>query len=171
MTKFQSPNVPFVEACFVGSKHRPTAIVLDLSMTTSDKGAALGVASNLHRPNGPSKSFHYLVDEAETYRGVWDNYATYGSPHRAISVLVCSQPVEQPSLWEENREVMNRAAYLVADLCLAHKIKPRYLHYENLERWLKRRSRRNGGIFVRAPGVWPSFFFDKVTGHINDRTS
>ena len=161
MSRYPTPNVPFVEAALVGSKQRPTAIVIELSMTTSDEGAALGFATNLHRPNGVTRSFHYMLDEAKTYRGVWDNLAAYNIPHRAIGVLMCAQPVENVELWEESSHfpVLERTAKLVAQLCLAYKIKPRYLMSADEARWKKRKNRRRGGIIVRVPGEWASSAF------------
>lgn len=157
MTKFQTPNVPFVQANFVGDKHRPTALIIDLSETTSEKGAALGIANRLHKRNSPAKSHHYIVDEAETYRGVWDNHAAYNSPHRAISVLVCAQPVENVDMWEDSssRPVLERTVDLVAKLLLAHKIRPRYLDADGETHWRKHRFRHRGGILINVRGAWP----------------
>ena len=157
MTKSNPVKVPYVEARFVGAKHRPTAIVLDLSMTTSAKGAALGVAMNRHSRTSPLDSYHYMVDSVETYRGVWDDRAAYGCPAGAINVLVCAQPKVRAGQWETaaSKPVIFRTADLVARLCSEHKIRPRYIDDSDLDRWSRRRWRRRGGIIVRAPGAWP----------------
>lgn len=162
MGHHKPPSVPYVQAAFVGEKQRrPTAIVLALSMTTSDRGAALGYATNLHRPSAPQKSFHYMLDEAETYRGVWDNRSAHGIHHKALGVLICAEPAENVLIWEHPTHfpVMDRTAKLVAQLCLAYKIKPRYLTSADEARWKKWRTRRRGGFIVRVPGEWASSAF------------
>lgn len=174
MTKFHAPNVPFVEARHTGSKQKPTAIVLDLSMTTSDKGAALGIATRLHKRNAPANSYHYIVDEAQIYRGVWDNVAAHNSPYRAIDILICAQPHERVAMWEDAtaKSVLTRAAELVADLILTYKIKPRYLSEVGEMHWKKHRTRRRGGIIIRVPGEWPSrSFLTDVKTHLVMKTS
>lgn len=170
MSKHPSPKVPFVEAFHVGSKQRPTAIVLDLSETTSDKGAALAVASQLHTRNAPPTSYHYLVDEAETYQGVWDRYAAYNSPYRTLNVLICGQPQEKAGIWElyPNRKVLNESAVLVAKLTLAYRIPVRYLQNESLMDWEKHKFRRRGGIILRVRGEWPYETFLKQVNHDRD---
>jgi hypothetical protein len=162
MAKYQASKAPFVQARHVGPHQKPTAIVLSLSCTTSDKGSALGIATYHHKPSAPLKSWHYILDEAETYRCIPVSVAAYGNPYGAISVHICAQPHEYVPLWEDGSasKVMYRAADLVAELCLAYKIPARYL---NEERWRKRRSRRRGGILVNVLGSWPSqSFLDDV---------
>jgi hypothetical protein len=157
MAKHSPPGVPFVEAYNRGTKHRPTAIILKLSDTTSEKGAALGIANYQHKPNAPLTSHHYVVDEAEIYRCIPDNIGAHSWPHRAIVVLVCAQYKEHLVDWDTSLDVrsLHLAANLVGDLILAHKIKPRYLDYLARLKWEHRRWRRNGGISVQAPGAWP----------------
>lgn len=158
MNKIQAPSVPYVEAYLHGTKQKkPTAITLDLSETTSEKGAALGIANRLHRSTAPSRSYHYTVDEAETYQGVWDNVASFGNPYRAISILLCADIREEDDMWAEPMAnyAMHNAAELIAKLVLAYKIRPRYLEGKARVRWLTRRSRHRGGIILRIPGAWP----------------
>lgn len=157
MSKFQAPKVPYVEAYHVGTKQRPTAIVLDLSETTSDKGAALAIASQLHTRNAPPTSYHYLVDETETYQGVWNGLAAFGSPYRTLNILLCGQPQEDVSVLEAPpmSHVLQRTALLVAQLSLTYRIPTRYLSNETLMSWEKHRFRRRGGIIVRVRGEWP----------------
>jgi hypothetical protein len=160
MSKFQPPVMPFVEAHNKGRKQRPTAIVLRSSFTTSEKGAALGIANNLHKRNAPNESYHYIVDEATTYRGVWDNVTSYygaEDPRGALSINMCSQPVMDASFWDdgEHVKVLDRTVDLVAQLVLAYKIPVRYLDVEDQLRWSKFKTRRRGGLIVRVAGEWP----------------
>jgi hypothetical protein len=167
MVKHALPDIPFVEASHVGGSQRPTAIVIKLSSTTSDRGAALGIAQNLHRSNAPHESYHYIVDNCTTYQGVPIRTASYSNPHQAISLLICAQPHEVEPMWEDAtaRLVMHRAAALVADLTLTYKIRPRYLQDEATAKWRKHRWRRRGGILINVPGTWPyeSFLLDVRT--------
>lgn len=157
MLKFQAPNVPFVEAYNKGSKHKPTAIVLTLSSTTSDKGAALGIANRLHLSNAPANSYHYMVDEAETYRGVWDRVAAYNAPYRSIDILVCAEPTMNVKEWalKPRSDVLLRTAKLVANLSLSYRIRPRILDEEAEKRWLSHKSSRRGGIILNFVGEFP----------------
>lgn len=157
MPRHAMPPIPLVEARNVGLKQRPTAVHLTLSQTTSDEGAALGVASYLHSFNAPARSYHYVVDEATLYRCVPPNRASASNPYRTISVHICAQPHEEWPLWEDAtaNSALYRAASLVADICLAHKIRARYITNGDLDRWTKHRWRINGGIIVRVPGTWP----------------
>lgn len=164
MPKHVLPAIPFVEADRVGGSQKPTSIILKISSTTSDKGAALGVAQYQHQPRGPMLSFHYIVDNETTYNCVPVNVASYANPHRAISVLICAQPHEDEAMWEDATAtpVLHRTADLVADLMLAYKIRPRYLTGEAEEKWFKHRWRHRGGLLVKIPGAWPyeSFLLD-----------
>lgn len=164
MTKFQPPNVPYVEAHHQGSKQRPTAIVLSLSSTTSDKGAALGIASRLHKSNAPTNSYHYMVDSAETYRGVWDVVAAYNSPYRSLDILLCAEPVEQASRWLSagHSDTLYRAVDLVARLSLIHKIPVRILHGSAENKWEHRKWRMHGGILLRVQGEFPEDAFIRL---------
>lgn len=165
----QVPSVPYVEAQHKGSKQRPTAIVLSLSCTTSDKGAALGLANRFHKLNSPADSYHYFVDEASIFRGLFDNVAAYSSPFRSIDVHLAAQPTQNPLMWLEGdrANVLELAAELVADLMWAYKIKLRYLEGEGQSRWLKRKWRRRGGLILEIPGGWPKDeFLIKVNAYL-----
>jgi hypothetical protein len=169
MAKTAAPNVPFVEARHTGGKQRPTAIVISLSSTTSEKGAALGIANYQHRFDAPLKSYHYVVDEEQVFRCIPDNVAAYGNPYRAINVQICAQPHEDTPLWEDGcaSPVMHRAAKLVADLILLHKIKPRYIRGQAEERWFNHRWRRRGGLIIKVLGTWPyESFLDDVNAEL-----
>lgn len=172
MAKYAAPIVPFVEARNVGTSQKPTAIVLSLSSTTSDRGAALGIANYHHSVSAPLVSHHYIVDEAETYRCIPHDVAAYNSPNRSLSVLICAQPHEYEPLWENSSAslVMYRAADLVAELILAHKIQARYLDAEMEEKWKSHKWRRRGGLIVRAIGTWPyEAFLDDVKANIQKK--
>ena len=173
MAKHPLPNVPFVEAKHCGSKHRPSLIVLRVSFTTSDKGAALGIANYHHQAGAPLRTHHYILDEADTYRCIPDNLSAHKNPEGALSVLMCSQPHEDVEMWKETSStvMMTRTAALVADLMLAHKIPLQYLDDAAVTRWNKHRWRRRGGLFVRVAGTWPyEAFMNDVKSQMSIKT-
>jgi hypothetical protein len=173
MKKFSIPDPPYVQAHHVNSKHRPTAIMLSLSWTTSDQKAALGIAGALHQVNAPVNSYHYMLDEAETYRGVWDNLGAAGTPHGALDVLMCGQPCEDVYGWADPpaSRVYQRTVDLVADLVLAYGIKVRYLDEELEARWKKHRWRSRGGILLNVKGAWPhETFLSRVRLRIDQKS-
>lgn len=154
MSKFSPPIAPFVEARHSGGKHRPTVVVLRSSWTTSEKGAALGIALRLHQPSAPKESYHYTIDEATTFRCIPEKQISYygaQNPAKAISINMCAQPVEDVAFWDDSEhfKVLDRTVDLVAQLLLAYKIPARYT---DAPHW--RRSR--GGIIVQVAGAWPS---------------
>ena len=162
-------HIPLVEAHYVGGKQRPTAIVLSLSETTSDKGAALGIASYHHKANSPKRSHHFIIDEATTYRCVSASKTAVGLPRGALSVHVCAELHEYVPLWEEGTAslVMYRAATLVAELCKTYKIRPVYLDADQYKRWTRHPWRHRGGIYVDVRGTWPSQgFLDDVNAKL-----
>jgi len=161
------PNVPFVGAQHVGGSQRPTAIYITLSETTSDSGSALAIAKYLHGRTAPLKSHHYILDESRTYRCVPDFRQAYGTFHHSVSVHICAQIHEDIPLWtdDELSPAMKRAAKLVAELVLYHKIRLRYVDTdgEAYVKWRRHRWRRRGGIIVNVLGSWPyDLFMDEV---------
>lgn len=159
MTRYPLPNVPYIQARHQGSSQKPTAIYLSLSDTTSDTGAAYAFAQHRHSKSSPLESFHYMVDETKTYRGVHDHTAAYSTPYKAIHVLLCAQPHEHAFEWGSRSgelSVLKRAADLLAQLSLAHRIRPRILTEDEYLAWLDHKWRRRGGIYLHVPGEFPT---------------
>lgn len=157
MTRFQPPVVPFVESHHKGKKQRPSLIMLHLSETTSEKGAALGIANYWHQPFSPEDAAcHYVVDESAQFRCVPDKFQCGGSKG-VLHITMCALPTTSELVWdgESYSNVLIRTADLVAQLCLAYKIHPRILDSEQFDRWFRFKSRRRSGIGIHLPGVWP----------------
>lgn len=169
-------NVPYVQARHTGFGQKPSLIVLYASGTTTEAGAALGLANMMHRSTSPDMSFHYIVDESLAVQGVWDNIVAHhcSYPLDSISIKMCDDSTLPTSRWTDkpHRKMLIRTADLVAKLCVAHKIKPHFLTDEQLLKWSKHRSLRSGGIVTYAqmsrvfkPGVewdlqgWPNYEF------------
>lgn len=174
MTRYSKPNVPFIEASKKGGKNRPTLIVLSSSFTTSDSGAALGIAKYWYT-NHAQESHHYIVDEAAVYRCVDDSRLAVfskNSTQNALSVHLCDDPSGTIERWDDaaHTKLLSNAADLVAGLCLFHGIRPRYLSDLELKKWRKWRLKRRGGIVVQgfmAQGYWPEdYFLTLIEAHI-----
>lgn len=152
--RYAGNNIPFVEAAHVGGKQKPTAIVLRSSFTTSDDGAALGVATHWHYAGSKMDSCHYVVDDAKTFRCVPDKIRAYpmstGIYNRAVSINVCYEPPDWPS-----PQVLDRTAVLAARLCKLHKIKPRILSQDQELAWVIHKWRSRGGIILKTVGEFP----------------
>lgn len=159
MSRYPRPNYPYVQATHQGSAQKPTAIYVSLSDTTSVTGAAFAIAKHHHSSRSPLVSYHYIVDESKTYKGVHDDRAAYSTPYRAIHVLMCAEPHERAFDWgsrQGERRVLTRTADLVAQLVLAHDIKPRILTNDEYLAWLDHKWRRRGGIHLHIPGEFPT---------------
>jgi hypothetical protein len=156
MAKHVELNWPLIQAKHVGPEQRPTAIMLSISSTTSENGAALAIAKYHHSASAPLVSYHYIVDASKTYRCMSDFVSSYAHPHGALSVMLCAQPHEySPYAEVSNSRVMNRAASLIADLLKLHKIPVRYLDDDLEKKWVKHKWRRRGGIIAPVIGMWP----------------
>jgi hypothetical protein len=174
MAKHAVPDVPFIEARNVGTAQKPTAIVLRMSSTTSEQGAALAIATYHHSPISPMVSHHFIVDAVSTYRCVPDSIAAYQNPYRSLSVLICAQPHEYNPFYENDdvSRVLDRSTALVADLLLSYKIPVRYLDTELEGKWIAHKWRRRGGIIVKARGIWPyETFLSLVKLKIYEKTT
>src|SRR6478735_1801399 len=160
MSRYEDPQMPFIEAQHQGKKQKPTAIILSPSFTTSAKGAALGVAMNWHSKSSPHESGHYTVDEVERYRTTSDKRVAghwHCSRKGAIRIMICAEPYSAGTFWHDDvhRPVLQKTAELVAELSLVHRIKVVYFTPSSFDRWAERPSRRRGGLLVDAPEGWP----------------
>lgn len=149
-------TIPFIEARNHGGKQRPKSVLIRLSETTSDRGAALGIANNWHRNVSFMDSCHYVLDRELTFQCVPSNLIAYSTPYDSkgtISINVCSQPVFDATFWRDpDYEVMfDRTAALVAGLTSKHRIPVRYVDLTKHRGWF-----RKGGIILAVKGGWPA---------------
>lgn len=156
--RYKTPQMPYVEARFQFGKQKPKRIVLRGSFTTSEKGAALGLAQAWHSAPEPWKSGHYTVDEEQRFRCIPDRVIA-GTKECAdkgmIRVAICAEPVNSHRFWDEtlHGRVLKRTAKLVAELTLAYNIPVRYISPDDRGLWSGR------GIVVDTPSGWPSETF------------
>ena len=169
-------TIPYVESRHKGGKQKPTAILLSTSFTTSEEGAALGLAYAWHSSTSPVNPGHYVVDGESVYRCTYDNVVAGDSRFTdkgAIRIIICAEPVSRTEFWdtEVHRKVLRRTAGLVADLALAYNIRIRYLDESGKNSWDKLKWRRRGGIILDVPDGWPAdTFLDEVETHIVFKT-
>jgi hypothetical protein len=165
MPKSKTPNVPFVQAHHQGRKQRPKLIVLRISETSAEAGAALGIADYWHRPySDPNAARHYVIDESVALRCIPDNRQDGAGYKGSISVVLCAMPTTSTLLWDDGpySNVLKRAADLVAKLCLAYRIPPRILDDEQVDRFYQHPWFSRGGLVIRVPGAWPLGLFRQL---------
>lgn len=153
--KLLGKQIPYVQASNVGAKQKPTAIVLRTSFTTSDFGAALGIAMAWHSPSNLD-SCHYVIDELQAFRCISDNImsssiSTVDVNRRAITINLCYDPPELPS-----EQLVYRTSKHVARLCRLHRIKLRVLDSQQKHRWIEHPWRSRGGIIIDTSGGFPT---------------
>lgn len=160
MSKYELPNLPFIEASCKFGRQRPTAIILRGTMTSSAEGSALGIANAWHKSQGPWNSGHYAVDSSRSYRCVKDHMVAgtkNDNDKGAIRVAICAEPVDRFQFWslKHHHAILNSTAKLLADLTLAHSIRPVQLSQDEREKWEQLKTKRRGGIIIDTPSGWP----------------
>lgn len=158
MSKYKTPKMPFVEAHYQFGKQKPKQIILRGTFTTSNKGAALGIAQVWHSSQEPWTSGHYTIDDETRFRCVPDHVIAGTkdcSDKGVLRVAICAEPVSGFRFWDEtlHARVLKRTAKLVAELSLAYNIPVRYVD-EDVRGWLKPK-----GIVIDTPSGWPSETF------------
>jgi N-acetylmuramoyl-L-alanine amidase CwlA len=168
MSSTLTQAIPFIEASNSGRKQRPKSVLIRLSETTSERGAALGIANNWHRNSSLMDSCHYVVDNELVYQCVPHNQIAYSSKFSSqgtISINVCAQPVFDPSFWldPDYVTVLFRTAELTARLCNEYHIPVRYADLMQHRGWF-----RKGGIILAVKGGWPVERFLKAVTHLTN---
>ncbi len=162
---------PFVESRNIGPRQkRPTLITISLSDTTSDAGAALGVANYQHYSSSCHQTKHYIVDESQVIRAIDPLFSGACSPTRSLQVFICAQPTFAMDDWVNTSggDALMLAADLVGELCVQFRIRPYPLNFREQLRWTLRPTRRRGGIDFQIPGCWPRpLFMQKVHASIS----
>ena len=125
-TKFPPPAPPFIAARFKGGRQTPKAIVIHGTVSSDDKGTARNIARWWAGPTSPVTSCHYVVDPGEVIQCVGDHTVAYhvGYNTGSIGVELCDEQTGPASRWNDadSTAILQRAARLVAELCLAYGI-------------------------------------------------
>lgn len=128
MTSFAPPSPPLIKARHFGGSQTPRAIVIHGTVSPDRPGTARSIAAWWHGQTSPLTSAHYIVDPRDVIQCVPDHNEAYhcGYNHGSIGVELCDEEQGPASRWadENSRDIRDRAALLVAQLCLAYDIEP-----------------------------------------------
>ncbi len=129
---YPPPKAPYIRARWFGDRtNKPIKrIVMHGTVSACRPGVAKAIAQYFARTERKA-SAHYVVDPAEVYQCVYDSYVAWhdGTNFHSLAVEMCD-PVEGPKeRWndEPHRQMLRRAARLVAELCLAYDVPARYI--------------------------------------------
>jgi N-acetylmuramoyl-L-alanine amidase CwlA len=114
----------------MGGSQTPKLIVLHSTVGPTRAGSARNVAAFFAREDNKT-SAHYVVDEREVIQCVKDHVVAYhcGYNQDSIGVEMCDDPSKPITRWDdaEHLRLERRTARLVAELCVAYGIRPRYV--------------------------------------------
>lgn len=154
-----SSTLPFVQARHTLGSQKPKTIELRSSFTTSDSGAALGLANYWHSDLSFKHPSHYVVDETAVYQCVPDNVMVdsfNGAKKGVLLITVCSEPLSNVKQWydQSHQQVLTRTISLIRELARTYHIPLRYVDDTSQKRWYQFKFRRHG-IVINITGIWP----------------
>lgn len=180
MTKYPAPSPVYLgpAAHDSGDGNKPIhRIVIHSTVSPCVPGGARAVA-RYFRSSAARGSAHYVVDPDETVQVVYDGVVAWHAPpnDNSLGIELCDIPTTVTAKrWDDHNHVamLERAAILTAQLCLAYNIPATFLGVRRL------RARRKGitthAMVSRAwgqsdhwdPGAWPKRrFMRKVRRHV-----
>ena len=119
------PAPEFVAARWHGGAQTPRAVVMHGTVSPDDAGTAQAIARFFARENNKT-SAHYIVDPSTVIQTVGDHTVAYhcGYNQDSIGVELCDEETGPASRWNDanSNAILERAAALVAQLCLAYGI-------------------------------------------------
>lgn len=153
MPRLSLSDIPYVEASQVGSRHRPSLIVLTSTFSDTRPGVAYAAAFGAHSRQA-NWSAHFTVDADSTYRCLDLKMAGFHATDNrdSLGVRLCDDPSASPARWDEpdHAAMLARTADLVARLCLLYGIRPCFLSDLELSKWRKWHLKRRGGIVIQG---------------------
>lgn len=186
---YPAPSPDFIQAAHFGGRQVPTLITMHSAVCPCKAGEARAVAAMFAQGDRVA-SAHYSVDPHEVIQSVRDHRVAYhcGYNQDSLAVEMCELPALTMARWASlrflhspRRRMLDRAAELVAELCLAYGIRPVLLNVKATLAWdAAGRPAHLGGInthnvmtraFHRSthwdPGAWPRLRFQrKVRAHM-----
>lgn len=123
--KIEPPSPPFIPARYYGGAQVPRSIVIHGTVSPCVEGGARAVA-RFFANNTRKTSAHYVVDPGEVIQCVGDHRVAYhcGVNQDRIGVELCDPQSGPSGRWGDrsHSRMLDRAAELVAQLCLAYGI-------------------------------------------------
>jgi len=128
---YPAPTAPFLAAKYHGGPQVPRLIVLHSTVSPCREGQAKATAEFFAKGTHVA-SAHYSVDPGDVWQSVHDHVVAYhcGYNQDSIGIEMCDYPdAINKSRWDDadHLRMERRTARLVAELCLAYNIPPRYV--------------------------------------------
>lgn len=169
---FRAPTPRLVAARWKGGNQTPRRIVMHSTVSACKPGAAEATARFFATEDNPT-SAHYVVDPETVIQCVGDHTVAYhcGYNQDSIGIEMCDMPdAKSKARWSDaaHRQMLDRAADLVADLCLAYGIRPYYVSVVGLKLGRKGvTTHANMSLAFKKsthwdPGAWPRVKFMKL---------
>lgn len=151
MTRYAPPAPPVVggvPANHSGENNHPPQLVVVHSAVMDCRPGAARLLGEWNRDGTTGGSWHYAVDPEETIQCSWDRFVTWAAPPNRTSwggvlhIEMADRPTPAPTVrgralqklrrtwrWRrrEQQQMLQRTAHLVAQLCLAYDLPPRYV--------------------------------------------
>ncbi len=132
MTRYAPPSPPMIRARWHGGAQIPRLIVMHSTVSPCKPGQARATAKYFAGlPATRKASAHYCVDPAEVIQCVGDHTVAYhcGYNQDSLGIELCEYPSWDKTRWDDqpHRQMEILAARLVAELCLAYDIRPRFV--------------------------------------------
>lgn len=181
MTTYPAPSPPYLGPpahSTAGSNKPIRRIVIHSTVSPCREGQARSTA-RWFRSYAARGSAHYAVDPGEVIQCAYDSVICWHAPPNAgsLGVEMCEYPSRDKGRWGDRNHtrMLARTARLVAQLCLAYDVPPRYIGPIRLR--LGWRGVTTHAAVSRAfhqsdhwdPGAWPRRrFMRMVRQHIKE---
>lgn len=166
--RYEPPSPPYLGPAFrssAGSNKPVKRIVIHSTVSPCEPGGARKIAAYF-RSSAAGGSAHYVVDPKEIVQSVYDGVIAWHAPPNpnSLGVEMCEYPhATNLARWDEpNHEAMlDLVVDLVADLCLAYDVPPRFLGVIRLRLGMRGITTHNlvSLAFRQSshwdPGAWP----------------
>jgi N-acetylmuramoyl-L-alanine amidase CwlA len=172
VTQYKAPAPPYVGPAAhtsSGSNKPVNRVVIHSTVSPCEPGGARRIAAYFRSPSSGG-SAHYVVDPGEVVQVVYDNVVAWHAPpnENSLGVELCDMPsATSAARWadKDHRAMLDRAAQLTAQLCLAYGVPPRFRTVVGLR--LRRRGVTTHANVSKAfgqsshwdPGAWPRAAF------------
>lgn len=165
---FRAPVPPYLGPAAhtsPGSNLPVKRIVIHSTVSPCVPGGARSIAAYF-RGESAGGSAHYVVDPGEVVQVVGDSVIAWHAPPNAnsLGIELCDQPTTvDAKRWDDinHRKMLERAARLVAELCLAYDVPPYYVGIIRLKAGAHGVTTHNnvskafGQSTHWDPGTWP----------------